>query len=221
VGRTGAGKSTLIRLLNRFYTPQSGAIRIGGIPIEQIPRKDLRQSIGFVLQDVYLFSGTLLQNLSMFEISRNQGCIDYAQAVFSEGLMPGISVDSLITQGGGNFSSGERQLISFGRVFQKDSAIFLLDEATANLDMLTEGFLQHRLDSFMQGKTAMIIAHRLATIKSVDRILVLKQGQVVENGTYAELIAAKKEFWEYFRNQYVDLLESDQSKSSSRISPSK
>ncbi|MBW7874561.1 MAG: ABC transporter ATP-binding protein [Candidatus Cloacimonetes bacterium] len=208
VGRTGAGKSTLVRLLNRFYSPQSGAIRIGGIPIEQISRQELRASIGFVLQDVYLFSGTLLQNLSMFERARNQGCIQYAEAVFSEGLMPGISIDSPITQGGGNFSTGERQLISFGRVFQKDSAIFLLDEATANLDMLTEGFLQHRLEKFMQGKTALIIAHRLATIKAVDKILVLKQGQVVESGTYEELIAAKKEFWEYFRNQYVDLLDS-------------
>ncbi len=205
VGRTGSGKSTIIKLLNRFYRPTDGVIRMGGVNLDQIPRDELRSRIGFVLQDVYLFQGDLEGNLSLFSARRHEASLHYLDDVFAQDLMEGKEHDSPIEPSGQNLSTGERQLVAFGRVFQKSAEVFLLDEATSNIDMQTEDFIQKRLETFMEGRTALIIAHRLATIRNVDRILVLKSGRIVENGSYAELIEKRGEFYEYFRHQYKEL----------------
>ncbi len=206
VGRTGAGKSTIIKLLNRFYSPCSGEILLDGQSLERIPVTSLRERIGFVLQDVYLFSGSVQQNLSLFEERFDAAAAEQVRILQDSGFLtlPGQKLKD-VEHNGENFSLGEKQLVAFGRVYAKNADVFLLDEATSNVDVRTEQFLQNQLNLFLKNKTAIIIAHRLSTVRHVDRILVLKDGEVVEQGNYAELVSKRGEFFEYFRHQYKDL----------------
>ncbi|MCJ8347511.1 ABC transporter ATP-binding protein/permease, partial [bacterium] len=206
VGRTGAGKSTIIKLINRFYLIQKGEILIGGVNIDSISRESLRSSIGLVLQDVFLYAGTILDNLSLFDESRLVKAKGFCQKLLKRGLFSEQSIVKDVDQNGDNFSIGEKQLLAFGRVFIKDAEIFLLDEATSNIDVKTEGFLEEELHQFIADKTAIIIAHRLSTIRNVDKIIVMKDGKIVETGQYKELIDKKGEFFEYFKNQYKDMI---------------
>ncbi|MBT3783767.1 ABC transporter ATP-binding protein [bacterium] len=201
VGRTGAGKSTIINLLNRFYLPGEGEIRLGGVPLSQIPIGELRSYIGLVLQDVYLFSGSIEENLGLFSKKSMQWSSTYIEELKAEGLVCKGSEMKPVLGNGENFSHGERQIIAFGRVFMKDAQIFLLDEATSNIDARTELFLQNRLEKFLKGKTSLIVAHRLSTLRSVDRILVLDQGRIVEEGSFPDLVKRRGVFYEYFRHQ--------------------
>ncbi len=206
VGRTGAGKSTIIKLLNRFYSPCSGEILLDNHSLENIPVTSLRERIGFVLQDVYLFSGSVQQNLSLFEERFNQASAEQVKVLKNSGFLTLLGQELKdVEHNGENFSLGEKQLVAFGRVYTKNADIFLLDEATSNVDVRTEQFLQNQLNLFLKNKTAIIIAHRLSTVRHVDRILVLKEGQVVEQGSYQELVSKRGEFFEYFRHQYKDL----------------
>lgn len=206
VGRTGAGKSTIIKLINRFYSPQSGQVLLDGYSLEELPVTALRERIGFVLQDVYLFSGSVHQNLALFESSFDQAASAQVEILRQSNLLNnGGQKLKDVEHNGANFSLGEKQLVAFGRVYVKNADIFLLDEATSNVDVRTEQFLQKQLSLFLKNKTAIIIAHRLSTVRDVDRILVIKRGRVVEQGSYQELVQKRGEFYEYFRHQYRDL----------------
>ncbi len=192
VGPTGSGKTTVIRLLCRLYEPQQGRILLDGIDIRELPIQILRQRLGVVLQDTFLFSGNVADNLRLdAEISDPE-----LQRLCHElGLDPLLSrlpqgLDSPLRERGGNLSSGERQLLSVARVGIRNPSVLVMDEATAFLDPSTEATLQADLERLLQGRTAIVIAHRLATVEAADRILVLKRGKLVEQGTHAELRAA-------------------------------
>jgi len=192
VGPTGSGKTTVIRLLCRLYEPQQGRILLDGIDIRELPIQTLRQRLGVVLQDTFLFSGNVADNLRLdAEISDPE-----LQRLCHElGLDPLLSrlpqgLESPLRERGGNLSSGERQLLSVARVGIRNPSVLVMDEATAFLDPSTEATLQADLERLLQGRTAIVIAHRLATVEAADRILVLKRGKLVEQGTHAELRAA-------------------------------
>jgi ATP-binding cassette subfamily B protein len=192
VGPTGSGKTTIIRLLCRLYEPQAGRILLDGVDIRHIPMAQLRQRLGVVLQDTFLFSGSVASNvrldcpLSDAQVERL--CLDLGLAPLLRRLPRGM--DTPLRERGANLSSGERQLLAVARVAARDPAVLVMDEATAFLDPSTEATLQHDLEHLLEGRTAIVIAHRLATVEAADRILVLRKGQLVESGTHRQLRAA-------------------------------
>ncbi len=193
VGPTGSGKTTLIRLLCRLYEPQQGEILIDGINIKKIPLKDLRSMLGVVLQDTFIFSGNVAQNLKLssdikdtdLEIICNKLGLNSLLKKLPDGL------NTSLRERGGNLSSGERQLLSVARVAIRNPRILIMDEATAFMDPTTEATLQKDLKNILENRTALVIAHRLATIEKSDKILVLKNGSLIEQGTHQELRAKK------------------------------
>lgn len=192
VGATGSGKSSTIKLLSRFYEPQRGAISLNGVDVRALPLADLRRRIGVVSQDVFLFSGTLLDNVRLFDPSISREQVEAACAAV--GLLPmlarlGRRLDEPVLERGRNFSQGQRQLVSFARVLAFDPEVLVLDEATSAVDQETEHLIQEALETVMAGRTSLIVAHRLATIRHCDRILVLHHGELRESGTHAELVA--------------------------------
>ncbi len=194
VGSTGSGKSTIINLLNRFYDIRLGHIRINGIDIRDYELEDLRKRLAIVLQDVFLFSGTVWDNISLrnksiqrdriIEASKTIGAHSFIMA------LPG-GYDFIVSERGGNLSMGQRQLISFVRALVYDPEILILDEATSSIDTETEGIIQYAIEKLIDKRTSIIIAHRLSTIRHADRILVLEKGLVVEYGTHDELLKIK------------------------------
>ena len=192
VGPTGSGKTTIIRLLCRLYEPQQGRILLDGIDIRQLPIPTLRQRLGVVLQDTFLFSGNVADNLRLdAPISTDElrkTCRDLGLEPLLRRLPDGLATE--LRERGGNLSSGERQLLSVARVAIRDPSVLVMDEATAFMDPSTEATLQRDLDRLLKQRTAIVIAHRLATVEAADRILVLKKGRVVEEGNHLELRAA-------------------------------
>ena len=192
VGPTGSGKTTIIRLLCRLYEPQQGRILLDGIDIRQLPIPTLRQRLGVVLQDTFLFSGNVADNLRLdAPISTDElrkTCRDLGLEPLLRRLPDGLATE--LRERGGNLSSGERQLLSVARVAIRDPSVLVMDEATAFMDPSTEATLQRDLDRLLKQRTAIVIAHRLATVEAADRILVLKKGRVVEQGNHLELRAA-------------------------------
>jgi ATP-binding cassette subfamily B protein len=192
VGPTGSGKTTIIRLLCRLYEPQQGRILLDGIDIRQLPIPTLRQRLGVVLQDTFLFSGNVADNLRLdAPISTDElrkTCRDLGLGPLLQRLPDGLATE--LRERGGNLSSGERQLLSVARVAIRDPSVLVMDEATAFMDPSTEATLQRDLDRLLKQRTAIVIAHRLATVEAADRILVLKKGRVVEEGNHLELRAA-------------------------------
>jgi ATP-binding cassette subfamily B protein len=192
VGPTGSGKTTIIRLLCRLYEPQQGRILLDGIDIRQLPIPTLRQRLGVVLQDTFLFSGNVADNLRLdAPISTDvlrKTCRDLGLGPLLQRLPDGLATE--LRERGGNLSSGERQLLSVARVAIRDPSVLVMDEATAFMDPSTEATLQRDLDRLLKQRTAIVIAHRLATVEAADRILVLKKGRVVEQGNHLELRAA-------------------------------
>jgi len=189
VGPTGSGKSTIIRLLCRLYEPQSGRILLDGVDIRALPLADLRRRLGVVLQDTFLFSGTVADNLrlgdDLSDASLQRLCHDLGLDGLLQHLPRGL--ETPLRERGGNLSSGERQLLAVARVALRDPAVLVMDEATAFLDPSTEATLQRDLERMLSGRTAIVIAHRLATVEAADRIVVLRGGAVVEQGRHDEL----------------------------------
>ncbi|MEB3306241.1 MAG: ABC transporter ATP-binding protein [Cyanobacteriota bacterium] len=192
VGPTGSGKTTIIRLLCRLYDPQAGRILLDGIDIRELPLAVLRQRLGVVLQDTFLFSGSVASNvrldcpLSDGEVERL--CLDLGLGSLLQRLPAGLATS--LRERGANLSSGERQLLAVARVAARDPSVLVMDEATAFLDPSTEATLQRDLERLLQDRTAIVIAHRLATVESSDRILVLRKGQLIESGNHRQLRAA-------------------------------
>lgn len=191
LGRTGSGKSSLIRLLCRFYDPQGGKIKLGGVAIDSLPLAQLRQKIGLITQEVGLFGGTLRENLTLFDSSITDeriwsaagglGLTGWIQNRFEKGL------ESQIGPNGGGLSAGEAQLLALVRLSLREPGLIILDEFTARIDPVTEALLQEAVDRLLAGRTAIIIAHRLTTVERADQILVLEQGEIVEWGARARL----------------------------------
>ncbi|WP_437584248.1 ABC transporter ATP-binding protein [Paramicrobacterium sp. CJ85] len=197
VGSTGAGKSTLAKLISRFYDPSEGAVRLDGVDLRQLHPKDLRRAIVMVTQEAYLFSGTVADNIALGrpDASREE-IVDAAKAVgahaFIDALPDGYDTD--VNKRGGRVSAGQRQLISFARAFLADPSVLILDEATASLDIPSERLVQEALETLLADRTAIIIAHRLSTVAIAHRVLVMEHGRIVEDGSPDELIAGTGRF---------------------------
>jgi ATP-binding cassette subfamily B protein len=206
VGHTGAGKTTVLKLLARMYEPQAGRILIDGVDVRTIPRVELRRHIAFVLQDVFLFTGDLAYNVSLGRADITQADIESAMRTahlerFVQRLPLGYAQP--VHERGSNFSVGERQLLSFARALAQKPEILLLDEATSSVDTTTEALIQDALHALMRNKTSMVVAHRLSTIEDVDRILVLHHGELRESGTHQELLAQRGLYWRLYQLQYA------------------
>lgn len=205
VGPTGAGKTTLVKLLMRFYELNSGKITIGGQDISKMKRSDLRSMFGMVLQDTWLFNGTIKENLRYGKLNASdeelrQAAIDAHADHFIEQMPEGY--DSMINEESSNISAGQKQLLTIARAFVKDPKILILDEATSSVDTRTELLIQQGMDRLMQGRTAFVIAHRLSTIRDADSIIVLKDGDIVEVGNHDSLMAKKGFYADLYQSQF-------------------
>jgi ATP-binding cassette subfamily B protein len=197
VGSTGAGKSTLAKLISRFYDPSDGAVTLDGVDLRDLHPKDLRRAIVMVTQEAYLFSGSVADNIALGKPEATREEIVAAAAAvgahtFIEGLPNGYDTD--VNKRGGRVSAGQRQLISFARAFLADPAVLILDEATSSLDIPSERLVQEALQTLLADRTAVIIAHRLSTVAIADRVLVMEHGRIVEDGTPRDLIAGTGRF---------------------------
>lgn len=205
VGATGAGKTTITNLINRFYDIADGKIRYDGININKIKKADLRHSLGVVLQDTNLFTGTVMDNIRYGRLSAtDEECIEAAKLAgandFIEGLPEGY--DTMLTENGSNLSQGQRQLLSISRVAVADPPVMILDEATSSIDTRTEAIVQKGMDALMKGRTVFVIAHRLSTVKNADAIIVLDKGRIIERGTHEELIDAKGQYYQLYTGAF-------------------
>ena len=207
VGHTGAGKSSIIRILNRFYEIEKGKIQIDNISIDEITLDSLRENIALVQQEVFLFSDSILNNISLYEesISKNQ----IVQASKEIGIYEFImslpnGFNYVVGERGVTLSSGQRQLIAFLRVYVRNPKILILDEATASIDSSTEALLQNALKKLSENRTTIVIAHRLSTIVNADKILLLEEGKILEEGTHRSLLDLKGEYYKMYQNQIND-----------------
>jgi ABC-type multidrug transport system fused ATPase/permease subunit len=204
VGATGAGKTTVIKLLTRLYDVNRGVVRVDGIDVKDMPQQDLRRRIASVLQDVFLFSGSVARNIALGREDLDEVAVHRAaKAVEAHGFIDRLpqGYDTEVHERGSNFSTGQRQILSFARALAHDAHILVLDEATSAIDTETEAAIQRGIHVLMEGKTAIAIAHRLSTIRDVDRIHVLKGGRLVESGSHAALIAADGHYARLYRLQ--------------------
>jgi ATP-binding cassette subfamily B protein len=203
VGHTGAGKTTILKLLARFYEPQRGRILVDGIDLRALSRGELRRHMAFVLQDVFLFTGDLAHNIGLGQASAETIRAAASQVHLDPLLarLPG-GLAQAVRERGANFSLGERQLLSFARALARDPQILLLDEATASVDTQTEALVQDGLARLLRGKTSLVVAHRLSTIQDADRIYVLHHGEIRETGTHDELLAQRGLYWKLYQLQY-------------------
>ncbi|MDR1859229.1 MAG: ABC transporter ATP-binding protein/permease [Treponema sp.] len=206
VGYTGAGKTTIINVLSRLWDIDSGEIRLDGIPVKDIPLDDLRRAVLPVLQDVFLFSGTVAENISLGLDLTPEQIIDAAKAVHAHEFISRLpeGYQTMLSEGATNISSGQRQLISFARVIAHNPKVVILDEATSSVDTETEHLIQMGIKRVLSGRTSFVIAHRLSTIRNADRILVLSGGTLAETGTHDELIANNGLYAGLYRLQYSD-----------------
>ncbi|GAA0328345.1 ABC transporter ATP-binding protein [Bacillus carboniphilus] len=204
VGHTGSGKSSILNLLFRFYDCQKGAIKIDGVDVKDIPQQTLRKHMAIVLQDPFLFTGTVASNIGMDDAKISRERMEQAlKAVGGEKILKHLEkgLDEPVVEKGSTLSSGQRQLISFARALAFDPAILVLDEATSNIDTETEAMIQEAMDVLSKGRTTFIIAHRLSTIKNADLILVLDRGQVVERGNHEELMEHGGKYYQMYQLQ--------------------
>jgi len=205
VGATGAGKTTIANLLCRFYEFQHGSIRVDGTDIREIEGRALRRRIGLVLQDVFLFSGTVRENIAFGARDRGADAVDRALAEVGGSRLAARlprGLDEEVGERGAYLSMGERQILAFARALHYDPSILILDEATSSVDVETERTIQAALHRLLEGRTSLVIAHRLSTILDADRILVLHRGELREQGTHAELLARGGIYARLYELQY-------------------
>ena len=205
VGATGAGKTTITNLLTRFYDIADGKIRYDGININKIKKDDLRHSLGMVLQDVNLFTGTVMENLRFGNPdATDEECIEAAKLVNADGFIRMLpqGYDTVLTGDGSGLSQGQRQLISIARAAVEDPPVMILDEATSSIDTRTEAIVQRGMDQLMEGRTVFVIAHRLSTVKNSDVIMVLDHGRIIERGSHEKLIAEKGTYYQLYTGAF-------------------
>ena len=207
VGATGAGKTTITNLINRFYDIADGKIRYDGIDIGNIRKPDLRRSLGIVLQDTHLFTGTVLENIRYGNLeATDEECMAAAQLANADGFIRRLpdGYDTMLTGDGANLSQGQRQLLAIARAAVADPPVLILDEATSSIDTRTEKLVQDGMDALMTGRTTFVIAHRLSTVRNADCIMVMEQGRIIERGTHDELIEKKGKYYQLYTGNFAE-----------------
>lgn len=207
VGETGAGKTTILNMLPRFFDIKSGEITIDGYPIQKIKRESLRKSMAIVLQDTHLFTGTVCENIRLGRLdAADEEVVQAAKLTAAHSFIKRLpqGYNTLLENDGANLSQGQRQLLNIARAAVADPPILLLDEATSNIDTRSELLIQKGLDQLMEGRTSLIIAHRLSTVRNADKILVLDQGQIIEQGSHQELIDQKGKYYSLYQEQFEE-----------------
>ncbi|MBM6750451.1 ABC transporter ATP-binding protein [Mediterraneibacter glycyrrhizinilyticus] len=207
VGATGAGKTTITNLINRFYDIADGKIRYDGININKIKKPDLRRSLGIVLQDTHLFTGTVMDNIRYGKLdATDEECIEAAKLANADGFIRRLpdGYNTMLTGDGANLSQGQRQLLAIARAAVADPPALILDEATSSIDTRTEKLVQAGMDALMKGRTTFVIAHRLSTVKNSDCIMVMEQGRIIERGTHGQLIEAKGKYYQLYTGNFAD-----------------
>ena len=205
VGATGAGKTTITNLINRFYDIADGKIRYDGVNINHIKKADLRHSLGIVLQDVNLFTGTVMENIRYGKLdATDEECIAAAKLANAHDFITRLpdGYDTMLTANGANLSQGQRQLLSIARAAVADPPVMILDEATSSIDTRTELLVQRGMDALMKGRTVFVIAHRLSTVQNSDAIMVLDHGRIIERGTHDDLIAQKGTYYQLYTGAF-------------------
>jgi len=207
VGETGTGKTTFVNLICRFYEPQSGRILIDGMDYKELPLKWIHSQLGYVQQVPHLFQGSIKENIRYGRLDATDlEVMDAAKLVSADefiGQLPG-TWDYQVGEAGNLLSTGQKQLIAFARVVLADPRLLILDEATASIDTETEGLIQDAIQKVLRGRTGIIVAHRLSTIRNVDRILMMHKGIVVESGTHRELLHLKGRYYRLYMNQFME-----------------
>ncbi|MBQ9288822.1 MAG: ABC transporter ATP-binding protein [Clostridia bacterium] len=206
VGGTGAGKTTITNLINRFYDIQDGKIRYDEININKIRKSDLRRSLGMVLQDTNLFTGTVMENIRYGRLDATDAqCINAARLANADGFIRRLpdGYQTMLTGNGANLSQGQRQLLAIARAAVADPPCLILDEATSSIDTRTEALVQSGMDALMKGRTTFVIAHRLSTVRNADCIMVLEQGRIIERGTHDQLIEAKGKYYQLYTGNAI------------------
>lgn len=206
VGSTGAGKTTITNLINRFYDIADGKIRYDGININKIRKADLRRSLGIVLQDTHLFTGTVMENIRYGRLdATDEECIAAAELANADGFIRRLpdGYQTVLTGDGANLSQGQRQLLAIARAAVADPPVLILDEATSSIDTRTEKLVQEGMDALMNGRTTFVIAHRLSTVRNSDCIMVLEQGRIIERGTHDQLIAEKGRYYQLYTGNAI------------------
>ena len=206
VGSTGAGKTTITNLINRFYDIQDGKIRYDGININKIKKADLRRSLGIVLQDTHLFTGTVRENIRFGKLdATDEEIVAAAKLANADGFIRRLpdGYDTVLTGDGANLSQGQRQLLAIARAAVADPPVLILDEATSSIDTRTERIIQESMDRLMKGRTTFAIAHRLSTVRNSDCIMVLEQGRIIERGTHEQLIEEKGRYYQLYTGNAI------------------